>query len=155
MALVAIAQPKDPESVAAGGGCGLFIFGSDATLENNLVNGNTSQDRGGGTLDGNVVISNTANGDGGGMVIFGGNTWYNNVVADNHAGGSGSALYIMPAGPDLVHTTIGCNSGGDGTAIYVTSGPIPAQATDVTLAPLKKGLTKWHDGTDMVYCPGN
>jgi hypothetical protein len=136
-----------------GAGGGVFldseILNDRFTLENNLIQGNTTGADPGGYGGGlylrtprdytghpsawvaaNILRDNTAPQGGGAYLVGGGNAgecvtdWANNVLLDNQAA-SGSALYFFnPYGNAylqayLRHTTLVHNTGGDGSAVYV------------------------------------
>jgi putative cofactor-binding repeat protein len=113
----------------AGWGGGISVSSSPASLNNNIVTGNTSN-RGGGmylswsnaTLNGNLIAGNVATWSGGGLDLDRSDALLvNNVVADNQAATKGSGIYVEGFSPRLLHTTIARNSGGDGSGVHVTN----------------------------------
>jgi PKD repeat protein len=130
-------------SNTANNGGGLYLSYSNAMLMGNRVQGNTTVDGGGGlvlyaspaTLDGNLIRGNTAGGywgsGGGGLFLRDSTpTLVNNIIADNHAEVSGGGLLIEASVPHLLHNTIVANTGGDGSGIYITDeGSIFSSAT--------------------------
>jgi len=88
-------------------GGGLFLQSGAATLNGNIISGNTAE--GTNWWDG-----------GGGLLICCGSaaTLINNVMADNWAT-SGSGLKSRGSSLHLLHTTIARNSGGDGSGVYI------------------------------------
>jgi PKD repeat protein len=120
-------------SNTANNGGGLYLSYSSAMLMGNRVQGNTTVDGGGGlvlyespaTLDGNLIRGNTASGywgsGGGGLFLQdSAPTLLNNVIANNHAEVSGAGLQIEASAPHLLHNTIVANTGGDGSGVLVT-----------------------------------
>jgi len=100
-----------------GQGGGLVLDYADATLENNLIQGNTAR-QGGGVYVTNWSLFETLA------------TWVNNVFIDNRAtaGGQGSAFYSTSTAGNvrhhLRHTTLARNWGGDGSGVYVEVGAV-------------------------------
>ena len=130
-------------TVGGGSGGGMYLEGSSATLDGNLlknnVGGTTSLGYGGGlyvtggapTLSANTIVSNTATLDPGGAgwgggvyaTVAGPLNLVNNIIAGNHATAEGSGLWFGGTSASrksaaLVHTTIADN-GSSGQGVYV------------------------------------
>lgn len=86
----------------AGGGGGIYVAGSNVTLNNN------------------TIISNTAfnDGDGGGLHLVDSTATLNgNTISANRASGEGGGLYMHGSRATLEDNTISANTAGDGGGI--------------------------------------
>lgn len=111
-------------------GGGIALLWSTATVNDNLIRANHSNNRGGGVhmyhsdvvLNGNLLLDNSVSGDGGGLFAMGGMvTLNNNVIAGNQADDNGAGLTNWGADLHLRQTTLARN---EGSAIHVDSGAV-------------------------------
>jgi len=126
-----------------GYGGGVYINGSRATLEGNLIQNNTAI----GFID---PVSNQQGGHGGGVYIRGNPILRNNVITGNRASFSGSGIYICGSAPELYHNTIAQNAWeSDATGIYV------AEASSTERAQPKLWNTIIVSQTVGIYAKGD
>ena len=117
-----------------GGGGGLYLYGSNATLNGNNVISNTAVYAGGlylegsaATLVGNNIISNTAYGTapsgGGGLLLVDSDAMFNgNTIASNTATDRGGGLFLGRSNTTLTNTVIADNQAGTvGSGLYIYS----------------------------------
>jgi hypothetical protein len=114
-----------------GFGGGVALSGTQVALKDNQIANNTASTSSGcvyvwdseATLDSDIVSGNSARVAGGGLYVRGmAPSAANCVVADNALSGTsghGAGIYAEYAAPRLTHLTIARNSGGDASGIHV------------------------------------
>ena len=115
-----------------GQGGGIYIEGSNPTLENLIIKNNSGGTNGGGiclnsnsnALINNVLIENNSSEYGGGIACFNSEpTLKNCTIKNNHASYNGGGLYLEMSNPILKHTSILMNSSNnEGGGLYIMDG---------------------------------
>ena len=125
-----------------GNGGGLYIEGgqypagtvTSATVRDNLFQGNSAAEQGGGVylwrsaarVSENIIAGNSAKYGGGLFLISTADTLVNNWVVRNQATVQAPGMYIAGSTPVFLHTTLADNTGGDGTAVLAGSDNLQA-----------------------------
>lgn len=126
---------------AAHSGSGLFLWYSDATLDDNTIIFNTAQLYGGGltlrdsgaTLDGNLISANTANSDGGGLFLHASDALLSgNTIANNVAASYGGGLYLGESDATLSGNTIVSNTADHSGGLYLYASATRLDGNEVT-----------------------
>jgi hypothetical protein len=112
-------------------GGGVYVFGSDPTLSNNHITGNTSAEGGGMytsfcnlTLHGNTFIGNSTIGDGGGLLVHAGGAVLSDNLFKSNSAQNGGGFATSFGGGNFTRDTFSGNhaSGfGGGLALETTA----------------------------------
>ena len=112
------------------GGGGLYLSESDATVQDNLIQGNTCSRAGGGIyigygaprILGNEIRSNVSDGNGGGIYSrFGSRSYVEGNLIVNNAAGSygGGAIFVNGAQPTVTANRVLSNTAKSGAGVTV------------------------------------
>jgi hypothetical protein len=160
-----ITDSKVISNTAEGGGGGLWLNESAATLHGSAVTNNTTGHDGGGlylwynsavVLDGSTLTGNAAN-EGAGLLLghHSAATLTNNIIADNHAyHGGGGIMVDNYAQAQIANVAIEHNSADYGGGIAVRTGSSAfisgARIISNTANNSGGGVGIWHDGPVVV-----